>query len=211
MTTAVVIAAATWAAACGSDDKKKEEGKDAAPLPAVTVPAIGVTSARELNYPYEAGAKAYGACVKAYDKQDWAAVKAACGEAVEKDPRHLHAHRVLGVALAQLGEAEAATTHLVTAVAGDYLAWGPKLPEDEDLRDYLQTPHGKALLGALLEIKAAVDTQVASGTWLLARRSTFKWPRKAGYASTRGELYAVDEGRKRMIRLTHTDHTTKRI
>lgn len=192
---------------CGS---KKSSDKDKKPpdaaIPVLEMPPLGVAAIKEMNYVYGDGAKAYAKVPDLYKKKDWAAVKTACEETLAKDAKHLDAHRVLGTALAQLGDFDAATPHLATALAGDFLRWGPKLREDAELADYLASPQGKALLALHLQLKAAVEQTVSGGVWLLGRRSTFKWPSKSGAASSRGELYAWDEASGRFVRLTHTDH-----
>jgi len=192
---------------CGS---KKSSDKDKRPpdaaIPVLDVPPLGVAAVKDMNYVYGEGAKLYAKVPDLYKKKDWAGVKGACEQTLAKDPKHLDAHRVLGTALAQLGEYEAATPHLATALAGDFLRWGPKFPQDTELADYLASPQGQALLDLHLKLKAATEQAVSSGVWLLGRRSTFKWPSKSGSASSRGELYAWDEASKRFVRLTHTEH-----
>lgn len=194
-------------AACGSgkSDSSAEKAKDAQ-IPSLAMPALGVETPAKMNFLYGPGEKPYEKVQPAYKKSDWPAVKAACEETLAKDPGHLDAERNLGTAMAQAGDFEGATPHLVAALAGDFLRYGPKLPEDKLLTDYLSSPWGKALLALELQIKADFEKQVAGGIWLLGRRSTFKWPAKSGGASTRGELYAYDEDGKRFLRITHTDH-----
>jgi hypothetical protein len=195
------------AAACGGG-KTDGKGKDdkAAEIPTLTMPALGVDAVKKMNYVYGDAAKLHARCVDAYKKKDWAATQAACEAVLAKDAGHLDAERVLATALAQQGNFEAATPHLINALAGDFLRWGPKLPEDKELADYLASPYGKALIALHLEMKAKVEQAIASGVWVLGRRSTFKWPAKSGGTTTRGELYAWAEDDKRFLRITHTDH-----
>lgn len=193
---------------CGDD---KDAGKDKTPkveIPVLTMPPLGVDAVKKMNYVHGDGAKAYGKAVEAYKKKekDWAAIKTACEEALAKDPGHLEAHRVLGTALAQTGDHAAAAEHLALALAGDFLRWGPRLPEDEELTEFLASPHGRGLLDLHLKMKAEVEKKIGTGVWLIGRRSTFKWPGKSGAASTRGELYAWDEDSKRYLQLSHTSH-----
>ena len=58
------------------------------------------------------------------------------------------------------------------------------------------------------QIKAEYAKRIASGLWLVGRRSSFKWPATPGVqaATSRGELYAYDRETKRFFRLSHTDH-----
>jgi hypothetical protein len=204
--------AALLAAACGKGGDTKDEGKkptekaDQDVLPTVAATPIGLAAVKELNYLYGKGQKPYAKATDLYKKKDWAALRAVTEETLAADPGHLDAHRLLGTALAQLGEAEAATEHLAIAIAGDFVRWGPSLLDDGELADYLATPHGKALAARHGELKAAVDHQIAGGVWVIGRRTAFKWPAKSGPASTRGELYAWSEDAKRFVRLTHTGH-----
>ncbi len=190
----------------GSKSSDKDKRPPDAAIPTLEMPALGVAAVADMNYVYGKGAKAYEQVPELYKKKDWAGVKAACEDTLAKDPKHLDAHRVLGTALAQLGELEAATPHFATALAGDFLRWGPKFPQDAELVDYLASPQGKALLKLHLELKAEVEAAISRGVWLLGRRSTFKWPSKSGSTSSRGELYAWDDATGRFIRLTHTEH-----
>ncbi len=196
--------------ACGGDKSAaKDKGPPDAALPKLEMPAIGVAKVTEMNYVYGDGAKPYEPVLGKngqYAKKDWAGVKASCEAALAKDPKHLDAHRLLGTALAQLGDFEAATPHLVAALAGDFLRWGPGLPQDKELEDYLKSPQGQALLKLHLEMKAQVEAHQSSGVWVLGRRSSYKRPSKSGGASSRGELYAWNEDNGRFLRLTHTNH-----
>jgi hypothetical protein len=195
------------AGACGKDDSKpKPPPAKAEELPPLTVPPLGVDAIKKMNYVYGDGAKAYEKVREAFKKKDWPAVAATAKEVLAKDAGHLDAHRMLGSALAQTGDFPGAAEHLLAALAGDFVRWGEKLPGDPDLKDFLVSPHGKALLAKHLEMKAAVETAIDRGVWLLGRRSTYKWPAKTGPSTTRGELYAFDEATRRFFRISHTDH-----
>ncbi len=200
---------------CGGDKKSDGSGSGtgtgtgSAALPAVARRPLGVDAVKNLNYVYGAGAKEYEKALKGYKAQprDWAAVRSACEETVKKDPHHLDAHWVLGEALAQAGDHAAAVEQLATALAGDWLRWGPGLDKDPELSALLATPHGQALLASNASMKAEFAAKVATGPLLLARRSTFKMPGiGTNNASTRGELYAYDGEGKRFLRVTDTDH-----
>jgi hypothetical protein len=204
-------------AACGGDKKSGGGGSGtgtgtatgSAALPAITAPPLGIESVKDMNYVYGAGAKEYEKAVKAYKAQprDWAAVRAACEEAIKKDAKHLEAHWVLGEAIAQAGDNAAAVEHLATALAGDWRRWGPQLEKDPELSALLATPHGQALVEQSNTWKAEFAAKVAAGPLVLARRTTFKMPGVGTQAaSTRGELYAYDGQSKRFVRVTHTGH-----
>jgi hypothetical protein len=200
------------AAACGG--KRSSAGsavkEDAATLPPpiapIAMPPLGVDRPTRMNFIWDAGAPAYEKASAARKKKDWAAVKAECDQALAKDPLHLDAHWLLGVALAHAGEHAAAVDHLVLALAGDYFKYGPTLATETELGDFLATQHGRSVAALALQIRAEYARRVAAGTWLVARRSTFKWGYGVQASSSRGELYAFDRESRRYLRLSHTDH-----
>lgn len=203
-------------AACGGDKKAGGGSGSAtgsatgsAALPPITARPLGIESVKLMNYVYGAGAKEYEKALKAYKAQprDWAAVRAACEETIKKDTHHLDARWVLGEAIAQSGDNAAAVEELATALAGDWLRWGPSLEKDPELSALLATPHGKSLVELSNKMKAEFTAKAATGPLVLARRSTFKMPGVGTTASsTRGELYAYDALGKRFLRLTDTGH-----
>lgn len=202
-------------AGCGGDKKADGKGGEgsgsasAQPLPTIAPRPLGVEAVKDFNFVYGSGAKEYEKALKAYKAtpRDWATVRSACEATLAKDAHHLDASWVLGEALAQAGEHGPAVEALATALAGDWLRWGPTLDKDPELSALLATPHGQALLAYNATQKAAFAAKVAAGPLLLARRSTFKMPGTGtNSASTRGELYAYDSEAKRFLRVTHTDH-----
>jgi hypothetical protein len=206
------VSAVSLAAACG---KKSEapKPKDAAVAPTVApiaTPPVGVDAVRRMNFMWEAGGAAYERAMNQYrgKTRDWSAIRKQAEDAIGKDPQHLDARYLLGVALAKVGEPAAAVEHLVAALAGDLYKYGPQLDKDEDLKEFFATPHGASVREVRAKIKAEYDRRIAAGVWLVARRSTFKWPAKPGVenAFTRGELYAFDRETKRYLRLSHTEH-----
>src|SRR5262245_23628027 len=115
---------------CGHKTEPSAKAKDdaAGPAPApLALPVLGVDQIRRFNYSYEAGGAAHDKAVVAYRKKDWPQVRAQAEAAVAKDAMHLGSHRLLAAALAQTGEPAAAVDHLVTALAADYLQFGPTL------------------------------------------------------------------------------------
>lgn len=201
-------------ASCGKKDggagKAKEDapsGPQAAPLIA---PMSGVDSIKRMNYVYGDGRSAYDKAIAAYKakERDWATVRAQSETAVAKDPFHFEAQYLLARALAQAGEHAAVVDHLVTALASDYFRFGPTLAADPDLKEFLATQHGQAVTAVAAKIGADYKKRVPTAVWLIARRSSFKWPRDAGVqpATTRGEIYAYDRETKRYFQLTHTNH-----
>jgi hypothetical protein len=211
-----VLAAVLSLAACGGDKKAGGGGgsgsgtaTSAPALPTIAAKPLGIEAVKSMNYIYGAGAKEYDKTLKAYKAQprDWAAVRAAAEETIKKDGFHLDAHWVLGEAIAQSGDNAAAVEALATALAGDWLRWGPDLEKDPELSALFATPHGKALVELSSKMKAEFTAKVAAGPLVLARRTTFKMPGVGTNASsTRGELYAYDGESKRFLRVTHTGH-----
>jgi hypothetical protein len=202
---------------CGKDRSATPGAQPAAtpaptPAPAaLVVPPLGVDSLRRLNYLYGDGSAAYDKAAAAYKAtpRDWATVRAQSEAALAKDPHHLDAQHLLAVALAHDGDYSGAAPHLLEALAGDWLKFGPTLAADPDLTGMMTSPIGEQVRAAAATIERDVRAAAASGLWLVGRRSTFKVPAKPGaqYVTSRGELYAYDLASKRYLRLTETDHT----
>ncbi len=175
----------------------------------LAMPVLGVDRPSRMNYLYGDGQPAFAKAVTAYNAKtrDWAAVRANCEAALAKDPLELDAHWLLATALAQTGEPAAAVDHIVAALAADYYRFGASL-DTPDLADFRATPHGQAVVALAAKIGDAYAAKVATGVWIVARRSPFRWPAALGAqaSATRGELYAYDRETKRYFRLTHTDH-----
>ena len=174
------------AAACGS--KKKDDGAgtgsgkpiDAPWVSALPMPALGVDAIRRMNYPYGEGADAYARAVAAYKKADWPGVKDACEAALKKDGGHLDAHRLLAVALAQLGEHAAAVDHLVSVIAADYYGYGVAFGTDKLLEGFRATPHGQAVAQLANQIRDEYAKKLGTALMFVARRSAFRYENKPG-------------------------------
>ncbi|HSS03199.1 MAG TPA: hypothetical protein VLM79_39320, partial [Kofleriaceae bacterium] len=197
-------------AGCGNKSEGPKAKDDAATGPAaapLAMPVVGVDQIKRFNFMYEAGAPAYERAAAAYRKKDWPAVRAQADAALAKDPAHLGAHRLLAAGLAQTGDPASAVDHLVTAIAADYLQYAPTLA-DEDLKGFMASPHGQSVKALAAKIRDEYARRIASGLWLVGRRSAFKWPKDAGVqtSTSRGELYAFDRETRRFFRLTHTEH-----
>jgi len=208
---AISCALVGLALGCGSKSETKAKPKDdaavsptAAPL---AMPMLGVDQIKRFNFIYEAGAAAYDKAVTAAKKKDWATARTQAEAALAKDAAHLGAHRLLAAALAQTGDPAAAVDHLVTAIAGDAYLYAPTLADD-DLQSFMASPHGASVAALTGKIQEEYARRIASGLWLVGRRSAFKWPKDPGVqaSTTRAELYAFDRETKRFFRLTHTDH-----
>ncbi len=179
-------------------------GPQMAPIP---MPPSGVDKIARMNFVYDDGWPAYEKAVAAKVKKDWSAARTLAESSVGKDPYHLDAHRLLATILTQAGEHAAVVDHLVTALANDYWAYGPSLATDADLKDFITTQHGQSVVALAQKIRDDYTKRIANGVWLVARRSTWKWPKEGLQpATTRGELYAYDRETRRYLRLTHTGH-----
>lgn len=210
---ACLVSLGLLAAACGkkadAPTKKDDAGSSAPTVAPIAMPATGVDKIARFNYARDTGQPAYDKAVGLYKAKprDWAAIRAQCEAAIAKDPNHLDAHRLLGTALAQLGEHAAAVDHLVTALAADYYKYGPSIPADDDLKDFVATPHGQAIAQLSQKLAADWGKHVGGGLVVVARRVPFKGVAAAGVqaAASRGDLYAFDRETKRYYRLTHTE------
>ena len=208
------------AVACGKGDKgggaggsgSAGSGSGSAAGPAA--PAIGVDTVNRFNFPYGKGEAAFKKATAAHKAKDWAALRSAAEEAIAADAYHHDAHRLLAIALVQLGLLDEARDHLVTIAAQDPLRIRPLVRADLELAAFRDSPQGKAYEATAAQIDAAVAAHLAAGTVLLARRGAFKWPAyKAGpvYAASRAELYSVDLATKRYLRLTDSSHSVAGI
>ena len=208
-----LLVGAALAQGCGKKSDAPARAKEDAGVPGVaplSLPPIGIDQIKRLNFVYEAGRAGHDKAMAAYRARPraWADVRTQAELAVTKDPLHLDAHVLLAKALAEAGEHAAAVDHLVTALAGDYLKYGPGLQADPDFTAFLATSHGQAVAALAARIAADLQQKLPTAVWLVARRSGFKWPTTPGVqsATTRGELYAYDVASKRYVRLSHTDH-----
>ncbi|CAN5893228.1 hypothetical protein BH11MYX3_BH11MYX3_09080 [soil metagenome] len=192
----------------GDAPKSKEDATSGPAVAPLAMPPSGVDKIARMNFVYGDGWPTYDKAVAAKAKKDWAGARSFAEASVAKDPFHLDAHRVLAVALAQSGEHAAVVDHLVTALADDYWRYGPTLEKDAELAEFFATPHGQSVVALSRKLKDDYQKRIASGVWLIGRRSTFKWPKDLGVqpATTRGELYAFDRETRRYLRLTHTEH-----
>jgi len=207
----IAVALLTALLACGGKKKDASQTKDdaaAGPTVApISTPAIGIDSIKRMNFTYGDGMKEWEKAVAQQKAKNWAGVKQHAEATLAKDPNHFDAHRALASALAQNGEHAAAVDHLVAALAGDYFKYGPTLTADEDLRGFFATPHGTAIKEVADKIRVEYMKRVATGVFVIGRRSAFKWPKEGvPWATSRGELYAFDRETRRYLRLMHTDH-----
>jgi hypothetical protein len=198
-------------AACGKGGNKnnaKRDGGLTGPVAApISLPVLGVDKIPRFSFIYGAGSVAYRKASEAAEKKDWPEVRKQAEAALAKDPDHLDAHRLLGIALAQTGEPAGAVDHLVAGIAADYYKYGAALADTAELKEFFTTQHGQAVLQLAAQIKDEYAKRIKSGLWVIGRRTTFHWPKQRGVqaGTSRGELYAFDRDSKRYLRLTHTN------
>lgn len=190
----------------GNKHAKKDAGNSAPVAAPISLPVLGVDRVTRFSFIYDQGAAAYKKAADAAAKKDWAETRKQAEYALAKDPNHLDAQVLLGVALANTGEQAAAVDHLVAAIAADDYKYGVELPANADLKAFFGTQHGQALTQLAGQIHDEYARRIKSGLWLVGRRRGFSWPDKPGVqtASSKGELYAYDRDSKRYLRLTHT-------
>jgi hypothetical protein len=197
---------------CGKGGDRKSAKKDAggptAPVAApIALPTIGVEKIARFNYVYDAGKAAYDKAEAAAKKKDWAETRKQAEASLAKDANHMDAHRLLAVALAQLGEHAAVVDHLVGVIAADYYNYGVSYATDPLLEGFRATEHGKAVTQLAAQLRDEWAKKIASGLWFIARRSAFRYDKYGSqWLSSRGELYAFDRETMRYFRLTHTNH-----
>jgi hypothetical protein len=210
-------------AACGKSDKGSGGGGggggsgsgsgSAGAVPALDVPALGVDAVKRFNFPYEKAEQHHKKALAAYKTKDWPAVRTAAEAAFAADSNHLDAHRLWAVAAVQLGTPDAAMVHLTQILAADWYRFHAELAADADLAAFWKSPQGTAVKRVDDALGTSAGALAVKGPWILARRSGFKWPSKPGtqWATTRGELYALDLDTKRYVRLTHTGHAVAAV
>ncbi|MBL0220467.1 MAG: hypothetical protein IPQ07_42175 [Myxococcales bacterium] len=185
------------AAACGKSSEsahqapQKDDAAVAKAVPArIDLPAqpLGLPSVEDYQWRKRAGQTAFKTARKAESRGDWAAVEAACTEALRADPGHLDAAWLLAAALGEQGKVAELERPLSLAVAGDFGKWGAAALELPQLRAFLATPIG-------LGWKRRAEEDRARYLEALSR---------ATIVAGDGELYAFDPKLARWHRLTRT-------
>lgn len=199
------------AKARGTDGNGSQTGA----APNLEAKPLGFEKLRYLGYRFSRGSRAYHRAERALrkakkhpDKADelWKAIEKHCAAAVAANPRHLDAHFLLAVARARAGAKTGLADHLSTALAADWLKFGPMLKTEKHLQAYLAGPEGKALAALATRYEQEFTRKAAAGILLVGRRSAFRPPSKPGdqWSTTRAELFSYDLQTDRYLRLTHT-------
>lgn len=110
----------------------------------VDAAALGLPDLASYGWRKRGGEPAFRLALPAEDRGDWAAVAAACEQALAADPGHLDASWLYAVALAKLGKLDQVLAPLSRAAAGDFSKWGQASLELPGLQGFLATPVGAA-------------------------------------------------------------------
>lgn len=207
--------------ASGDDTKStakatgKTGGDDGQAAPNLEAKPLGFAKLRHLSYRFSRGSRAYHRAERALRKakkhpdkapEMWKAIEKHTAAAVAANPRHLDAHFLLAVARARAGAKTGLAEHLSTALAADWLRFGPRLKEEKHLQGYLAGPEGQALTALAKRYQQEFVRKATAGVLLVGRRSAFRAPKKPGkrWTTTRAELFSYDLATERYLRLTHT-------
>lgn len=106
--------------------------------------ALGLPGLIAYRWRIRAGQPAFRVAQKAEARGDWAAVVAACQQALAADPGHLDASWLLAVGLAKLGKVDQVLAPLARAAAGDFAKWGQASLELPGMAAFFATPTGAA-------------------------------------------------------------------
>ena len=149
---------------------------------------LGLPELSAYQWRKRAGQPAFKTARKAEGREDWAAVVAACKEALAADPGHLDAAWLLAAALGKLGKTSELVEPLAQAVAGDFGKWGQASLELPALQSFLATPIGEAWRRRVEADRNAYLAALAHVT----------------IAFSDGELFGLDAATSRWQRLTRT-------
>ncbi len=149
---------------------------------------LGLAKLSAYQWRKRAGQTAFKAARKAEGRADWAAVVAACQEALAADPGHLDAAWLLAAGLGKLGKTAEVYEPLARAVAGDFGTWGQASLELPALQGFLATPTGEAWRRRVEADRSAYVAALAHVT----------------IVEGDGELYGLDPATSRWHRLTRT-------
>lgn len=196
---AAVVALAAWlgsGAACGShatppppaatkDAGLPGPGDAAVELDAAT---LGLPELAGYGWRKRGGQPAFRLARRAEERGDWAAVVAACQQALASDPGHLDAAWLHAVGLAKLGRLDQVLPSLQRAAAGDFGKWGQASLELPALQPFLATQLGAAWRRRVEQDRKRFADAIARSLIVTAD----------------GELYGVDIEPRRWYRLTRS-------
>jgi hypothetical protein len=212
---AALSAALGVAAACsgsGSGDPRRQPaaGSDEAPLPPpleIDARPLGTAGLAGFGWRRGPGRDAFRRALAAEKKGDMAGVAREAAAALVADPGHLEAAWLVAVARARLGELDGVLAPLEIAAAGDWPKWGERSLDLQALAAFRDTPAGQAWVRAAERYRAALAAHLAGAVVVVARVAPPRLPRAAdgpARIDQRAELYAVEPGGARWVRLTRT-------
>lgn len=162
---------------------------------------LGLQTMQGFSSSSRKGVRAFRKAQSAYRKRNWAAIEAACREALAHDPAHLEAHRLLAAALHQQHRAPTeVAAHLSAVLAGDFIRYAPGLTTEPDLKELFSTPHGEQVVQLAARYRELYAQAVRSGIVFTAAHSSK--PKQDG-APPAGDLYAYDSVNTRYLRIGH--------
>ena len=169
-------------------DKKDAAPADAPAVVEVDAAPLGLADFSAFRWRKRGGQPAFRLARKAEERDDWAAVVAACRQALAADPGHLEAAWLLAVGLARVGKTDQVLAPLQQAAAGDFVKWGEASLERPALQAFLATPVGEAWRRRVEQDRARLVAAIA----------------RAAIVTAGGELYAVDVDAGRWYRLSQS-------
>ena len=170
--------------------EKKDGGLPGPGDAAVEVDAapLGLPDLASFGWRKRGGQPAFRVAVQAEERGDWAAVAAACEQALAADPGHLDASWLYAVALAKLGKLDQVLAPLARAAAGDFSKWGQAALVLPGLGGFLAPP-----VGAAWRRRVELD-----------RRRFPEAIARSVIVTADGELYGVELEPRRWYRLTRS-------
>jgi hypothetical protein len=199
---------------CGSrtttaPSDKKDGGPpgpgDAAAFVEVDPAVLGLPDLAAYGWRKRGGEPAFQLARQAEERGDWAAVAAACEQALAADPGHLDASWLYAVALAHVGKLDQVLAPLQRAAAGDLAKWGLASLELPGLRGFLATPVGAAWRRRVELDRRRFTEAVARSLIVTADRELYAVEiDPAGASAPRPAGGRAAPGPHRWYRLTHS-------
>jgi len=150
--------------------------------------ALGLPEVAAYGWRKRGGQPAFRLAREAEARGDWAAVVAACEQALAADPVHLEASWLSAVGLAKLGKLDQVLAPLSRAAAGDFSKWGQASLELPGMQGFLATAAGAAWRRRVEQDRRRFAEAIARSVIVTAA----------------GELYGVELPARRWYRLTRS-------
>jgi|GEM_PF-1511458 len=197
-------------AACGRsgttrarDEAGAADAASATPAIPVVVRTLGKAALDGYGWRSGPGRAAFERALAAERAGDLLAVEREASAALAADPGHLEAAWVAAVARARLGQPDRVVAALEIAASGDWSKWGERSLELAALAEFRASPAGRGWVEAGEAYRGALAAALARSLVVLGRSPSTVGLRGRPSA----ELYAVDLGAARWLRLTHSGGT----